>query len=297
MKNKIHIFIITGLFFLLGTQSPAKTVTDQLGRNLTVSDDPQRVVSLAPSITEIIFALGQEHRLKGVTQFSDYPPQAAELPKVGSYIHPDLERILALRPDLCIAVKDGNPKEVADRLESLKIPVYAIDPKNLEEVAQTVLNIGGLLNADVKASVVAENMRSRIQHIKSLVSKAETGQGVFFQIGISPIVSVGTDTFIHELIGLAGGKNLAAGPVPYPRFSREQILALAPDVIIVTSMTRGGMFEQIKAEWQRWPDIPAVRNNRIFIVDSNLFDRPTPRLADGLEVLAKLLHPKLFDKR
>lgn len=288
MKNKILAFIIAGLVVLSGTQSPAKSVTDSLGRNLTVPDDPQRVVSLAPSVTEIIFALGQEHRLKGVTQFSDYPPQAAALPKVGSYVHPDLERIVALRPDLCIAVKDGNPKEAAQRLESLKIPVYAIDPKNIADVSETILNIGGLLNADAKAKELAQNMRSRIQHVRSLVSKAENKPGVFFQIGISPIVSVGTDTFIHELIGLAGGKNLAAGPVPYPRFSREQVLALAPDVIIVTSMTRGGMFEEIKAEWQRWPDIPAVRNNRIFIVDSNLFDRPTPRLAEGLEVLAEL---------
>ncbi len=289
MKNKIHIFVIAVLFSLSGTPSLAKTVTDQLGRTITLSDNPQRIVSLAPSITEIIFALGQEHRLKGVTQFSDYPPEAATLPIVGSYIHPDLERIIALRPDLCIAVRDGNPKEVADRLELLKIPVYAIDPKNLADVIETVLNVGKLLNADAKAEELAQNMRSRIQRVKSLVSKSEAKPGVFFQIGISPIVSVGTDTFIHELIGLAGGKNLTAGPVPYPRFSREQVLALMPDVIIVTSMTRGGMFEQIKAEWQRWPDIPAVRDSRIFIVDSNLFDRPSPRLADGLETLAELL--------
>jgi iron complex transport system substrate-binding protein len=117
---------------------------------------------------------------------------------------------------------------------------------------------------------------------------------VFFQIGVSPIVSVGTHTFIHELIVQAGGINVAQGPVPYPRFSREQVLDLAPEVIIITSMARTAVFNQVKAGWQQWPDLPAVRNDRIFIQESNLFDRPTPRLVDALEILARLIHPELF---
>ena len=116
----------------------------------------------------------------------------------------------------------------------------------------------------------------------------------FFQIGLSPIVSVGTGTFIHELIVLAGGKNLSEGPVQYPRFSREQVLALSPEVFVITSMARGASFESVKKEWSQWPDLPAVRNNRILLVDSNLFDRPSPRLVDALELLLKLIHPELF---
>jgi len=284
------------LFIGIGTPSDAKIVTDQLGRQVTVPDNPQRVVALAPSITEIIYALGQENLLKGVTLYSDFPPAAAGLPKVGSYVQLDLEKIVALKPDLCIAIKDGNPRVVARRLESLNIPVYAVDPRNLETVMQTVLEIGNLLHANQRADFLVQRMRSRVFNVKSLVAKAAHQPRVFFQIGIFPIVSVGTDTFMHELIVLAGGKNLAQGPVAYPRFSREQVLVLSPEILIITSMARAAVFEQVKAEWSRWPNMPAIRDHRIFLEDSNYFDRPTPRLVDGLELLVKLIHPELFDE-
>ena len=296
-KSRTITLIMTAfLFIVIGAPSDARIVTDQLGRQVTVSDKPRRVVSLAPNITEIIYALGQENLLKGVTLYSDFPPAAVSLPKVGSYVQLNLEKIVALKPDLCIAIKDGNPRVVARRLESLNIPVYAVDPKNLETVMQTVLEIGNLLNANQRADFLVQRMRSRVLKVKSLVTKAAYRPRVFFQIGISPIVSVGTDTFIHELIELAGGKNLAQGPVAYPRFSREQVLVLSPEILIITSMARAAVFEKVKAEWSRWPNMPAIRDHRIFLEDSNFFDRPTPRLVDGLELLVKLIHPELFDE-
>lgn len=267
---------------------------DQLGRKVVLSDNLMRIVSLAPNITEIIFALGQEHRLIGVTRFSDFPPEAKQIPGVGSYVNLDLEKIVFLKPDLCIATKDGNPREVASSLESLQIPVYAVDPRNLDSVMDTIVELGRLLNVTEKAGELVANMRSRIACVDSLVSKTDHRPGVFFQIGVSPIVSVGTDTYIHELIVRAGGENLAAGHTPYPRFSREQVLALSPDVFIITSMARERVFEKVKAEWSRWIDLPAVRDNRIILVDSNILDRPTPRLVDGLELLAQVIHPELF---
>ena len=294
-KSRTIILIMTAfLFIVIGAPSDARIVTDQLGRQVTVPDKPRRVVSLAPNITEIIYALGQENLLKGVTLYSDFPSAAVSLPKVGSYVQLNLEKIVALKPDLCIAIRDGNPRVVANRLESLKIPVYAVDPRNLETVMQTVLEIGNLLNANQRADFLVQRMRSRVLKVKSLVSKAAYRPRVFFQIGISPIVSVGTDTFMHELIVLAGGKNLAQGPVSYPRFSREQVLVLSPEIFIITSMARASVFEQVKAEWSRWPNMPAIRDHRIFLEDSNYFDRPTPRLVDGLELLVKLIHPELF---
>lgn len=279
-----------------GSPSVAKTITDQLGRHVAVPDKPQRVVSLAPSITEIVFALDQGHRLQGVTTYSDFPPEAVKLPKVGSYVHLDLEKIVALKPDLCIAVKDGNPRVIAQRLESLKIPVYAVDPNNLETIMKTVLEIGTLLNAKDRANQLVQNMDLRIQKVKSLVAKTTHRPRVFLQIGVSPIVSAGTHTFIHELIVIAGGTNLAAGPIPYPRFSREKVLALSPEIIIITSMARSAVFEKVKAEWEKWPNMPAVRNQRIYVENSNFFDRPTPRLLDGLELLIQLIHPELVEK-
>lgn len=296
--RSLAIFMLAATSFIVFVCTPvhAKTVTDQLGRTVTVPDEPRRIVSLAPNITEIIFALGEEDRLMGATRYSDFPSQAKKLPKVGSYVHLDLEKIVALKPDLCIAIKDGNPIAVAKRLESLKIPVYAVNPRNLETIMQTVLEIGGLINAQKEAAFLVQDMDLRIQKVKSLVSNVAHRPRVFFQIGVSPIVSVGTDTFIHGLIVLAGGTNLAQGPISYPRFSREQVLALSPEVIIITSMARAAVFEQVKAEWNKWPDLPAVRDQRIFLEDSNFFDRPTPRLVDGLELLVRLIHPELFEE-
>ncbi len=272
----------------------AGSVTDQLGRRVNVPDAPQRIIALAPSITEIIYALGEERRLRGVTQFSDYPEAALALPQVGSYVNLDLEKIVALRPDLCIAVKDGNPKAVIDKLEALHIPVYAVDPRDLESVMEAISAIGRLLGAGEHADRIIARMAKRVEKVKATVAKARHYPKVFFQIGITPIVSIGSGTFIHELIVMAGGRNLAQGKVPYPRFSKEQVLSLAPEIFIITSMDRDGLFEQIQAEWQKWPDMPAVKNNRILLVDSNLLDRAGPRLVDGLELLARLIHPELF---
>ena len=283
-------------FFLIDPPTDAKTVIDQLGRHVTIPEKPERIVSLAPSITEIVFALDQGYRLKGVTTYSDFPPEAKKLPKVGSYVQLDLEKIVALKPDLCIAIKDGNPIVVAQRLESMKIPVYAVNPKNLKTVINTVQEIGGLLKVEKKANKLVQNMKLRIQKVKSMVAKTTYRPRVFLQIGVSPIVSVGTNTFSHELIVLAGGKNLAEGPIAYPRYSIEQVLALSPEVIIITSMERAAVFKKVKAEWDRWPNMPAVRNHHVFIEDSNLFDRPTPRLVDGLELMVRLIHPELFER-
>jgi iron complex transport system substrate-binding protein len=155
------------------------------------------------------------------------------------------------------------------------------------------MEIGVILNAGSRAKTLTNGMRTRIQRVKSRIAQVNYRPRVFFQIGISPIVSAGTDTFIHELIEIAGGKNLAEGRIAYPRFSREQVLALEPEVFIITSMARQAGFEQVKTEWRRWPNIPAVRDDRIFLVDSNLFDRPSPRLVDGLELLTGLFHPEL----
>jgi iron complex transport system substrate-binding protein len=296
MILKILATSISAIAILLACGLPleAKTAEDQLGRMLRVPDDPQRIIALAPSITEIIFALEQQGRLKGTTQFSNYPPEAAKLPKVGSYVRLDLERIVALNPDLCIAIKDGNPKETVDRLESLNIPVFAANPHNLESMMQTIQKIGDILNASAKAKTLVADMRNRVQQVDALVSRIDRRPRVFIQIGISPIISAGSNTFIHELIVRAGGINVAAGNRAYPHFSREQVFALAPDVLIITSMSRSGAFEKAKADWNRLADMPAVRNERIYTVDSDVFDRPSPRLLDALEILTRLLHPNLF---
>lgn len=294
-RRKLYpIVIMLMLALVVAKTGESRLARDQAGRTVSVPDNPLRVVSLAPSITEIVFALGEGDRLKGVTQHCDFPAEAQSLPKIGSYVHLDLERIVALKPDLCIAVRDGNPRNVVTEIEAFGIPVYTVDPRNLDTAVDTILEVGQLLNAITKAQHLANEMRARIERVKVRVAGTGRHPRVFFQLGTAPIVSAGTNTVIHELIVTAGGQNLADGPTSYPLFSMEQVLALQPEVIIITSMTKELDSEQMSAEWRQYEGLPAVRNNRIFIVDADLFDRPTPRLINGLETLARTIHPELF---
>ncbi len=266
---------------------------DQLGRRVKIPENPQRLITLAASLTEMVFALGEGRRVCGVEQFSNYPYEVLHLPKVGSYINPDLEKIVALRPDLCLAIKDGNPRHKVEFLEGLGIPVYAVHPRQLAGVIATLKELGQLLGAEQQAAVLAADLNRRYQRIRELANRAGHRPRVFFQIGVSPIVSAGSGTVLDELITTAGGENLAAGKIPYPRYSEEQVIALQPEVIVITSMTRGEVFERVKEGWRRWATLPAARHDKIFLVDSDLVDRPAPRLFDGLEVLFRLFHPDL----
>lgn len=272
-----------------------RTVTDLVGRTMTVPQNPKRVIALAPSITEIVFALEQQHRLKGVSRFSDFPPAAARFPKVGSYVQLDVERIVSLQPDVCIGIKDGNPLKVVRLLDAMGIPFFGVDPSDLDSVLESIMAIGDLLGALDKARIITQDMHRRIEAVKRKTNGLQRKPRVFVQIGISPIVSVGNNTFIHQLITLAGGTNVSAGTNAYPRFSKEQVIALAPDVLVISSMARATVFEEVKAQWLLWPSIPAVRNQAVHIAPTNIFDRPTPRLVDGLEQMARYIHPQLFE--
>lgn len=282
------------LLFLLASPAWGRELVDQLGRRLTVPDHPQRVVALAPSLVEIVYSLGQEARLQGATQYSDYPAAAKKLPRVGSYVRLDIERIVALKPDLCLAVREGNPKHQVEKLVGLGIPVYVVDPHDLKGVMTAIQGIGAALGAEPQAAKVVAAMQQRIAGVAAKIAKARSTPRVFFQVDAGRIVTTGTDTFIHELIHLAGGVNLGAGPVAYPRMSWEQVLALNPEIVVITSMAGGQSPQELTAGWRRWPDIPAVRLNRLHVVEADLFDRPTARLVDGLELLAAIIHPELF---
>ena len=291
----VYLFSIGG-WTLTMAAPPTRQVTDQIGRTVTIPANPRKVVAFAASITEIIYALDRQERLVGVTEFSDYPPAATKLPKVGSYVRLDLERIVALQPDLCIATKDGNPKATVDRLTHLGIPVFVVDPRDFDSIMKTVKVLGSLLGADEAAGQIVEDLKKRMDQVQSTVANVSYRPRVFMQIGISPIIAVGTNTFIHDLIVMAGGRNVTSGKSTYPRLSREEVIHLAPDIIVISTMARSGAFEEVKKQWTQWQQIPAARHNRIYVVDSNLFNRPTPRLVEALELLAGIFHPELYDK-
>ncbi|MBW1649339.1 MAG: ABC transporter substrate-binding protein [Deltaproteobacteria bacterium] len=293
MIKKISIFqiIITLLF---GSLAYPKTVIDQTGRKLTIPDNPQKIISLAPSVTEIIFAIKGEKRLIAATTHSDYPPDADKLSKIGSYVRFDIEKIISLKPDLCIGIKEGNPKNSINRLAEFNIPVYAVNPKNLDSVISSVIEIGALLNAEKTAARIAEKMKKKINKIKESALKNKNRPTLFFQIDTNRFFSAGADTFIHQLITTAGGKNAAEKKRGYPKFNKEQIVTLSPDIIVIASMKQNKSFKQAELKWGEFKSIPAVAANRIFFVNADLFNRPAPRIIEGLQKLAEII--KEFNK-
>jgi iron complex transport system substrate-binding protein len=158
----------------------------------------------------------------------------------------------------------------------------------------TITRLGSLVHAEQVAVELVADMEKRIEQVQALVKKARNKPRVFFQIDAEPLFSAGNNTFIDELIELAGGINLAAGEDSYPRFSWEDILVLQPEIVLISSMAGGLEPEYLVKSWKRWALLSAVKNNQIYVVDAELFDRPTPRLVDGLETIAAIIHPELF---
>jgi iron complex transport system substrate-binding protein len=292
-------FIVTILFLCaagIASAQATRTLTDQTGHKVTLPARPSRIIALAPSAMEIVCALGGRQMLVGRTRFSDHPPEAADLPVVGSYVHLDVEKITALQPDLCIALKDGTPYVTVQTLRRLNIPVFAVINDTLDAIIQSIELLGQVINRQEEATKVVASLTNRIRHVEEKVAQAPTRPTVFYQIDSNPIITAGQGTYINELITLAGGRNVAAAFTGYPRFSMEQALTLIPEIIIIPSMDPSGTWKESAATWQQWTHIPAVRNHRIHQVNSDIFDRPSPRMVDGLEILARILHPECFEK-
>lgn len=283
------------LFFSLSLVSSAhsRELVDQIGRKVEFVEPLTRIVSLAPSLTETSYDVGGGANLVGATRFATYPEAAAQLPKVGTYVALDIEKIVSLRPQLCLAIRDGNPKASVERLESLGIPVYVFDPKSLEDIVDTVVRLGDIYRTEAQAAVLVAEYRQRLSRVARQLEDAKERPRVFFQIDAQPIVSAGGDTFLNQLLVRSGSVNLAAGKAGYPRYSWEELLELMPDVVLMASMGGGYSDQELRSRWESWPQIPAVKNQRLYVVDADLFDRPSPRLIDALEHLVGLLHPTL----
>jgi len=265
---------------------------DEAGRRVAVPDEPQRIVSLAPSVTEILFALGLGERVVGVTEFSNHPAEAAAKPKVGSFVRLNAERILDLKPDLAVGTVDGNRLDLVRLLEDAGVAVYAVNPQSVDGMIRTVAGLGAACGVPARGDALSRDLRSRLARVTER-TRGSNRPRVFLQINTRPIMSVNRNTLHHDVIRLAGGVNLTAHhAVPYPRVSLEEILSQGPDVILISSMERGGAFEEARQAWFQWNTIPAVRTGRVHLIDSDLIDRASPRVIQGLEAMADLLHPK-----
>jgi iron complex transport system substrate-binding protein len=292
----LFILSLITLFTTSISQASSLRFVDEVGRRVVFPFPPQRIISLAPNITEILFSLGLDEQIVGVSIPCNFPEKARSKVQVGSYLSPDLERIISLKPDLIIATGAGNTRDTVERLQRLGLPTYVIFPKNFDDILMSVKHLGQVNNREKEALGIIQRMEKRSQRVIE-ITKGLPRPKVFLQIGDAPIITIGRGSFADDLIHLAGGENIAGKEKEmYPRLGIEEILRRAPEVILISSMNPKAEYHKIIQEWVRWKSIPAVRDGRIHLIDSDLIDRPSPRIIDGLEEMARILHPQLFKK-
>ena len=278
---------------LLPQAALALTTTDQTGRRLVLPAPPARIISLVPSVTEILFAIGAQDRLVGVTDFCDYPAEARRKPSVGGMLAPSLETMVALKPDLVVATTSGNRHETFDQLARLKIPVYVVNPITVEDVLDLLSRLGRLADRGEAADRAVAALRERIQAVSARVAGRPRPR-VLYVLWPDPLIVPARDALVSELIALAGGDSVTAdGGQGYPRYSMEAALARNPEVIILAShgSERSPL---VRSKWERFSQVPAVAAGRLHTMDGNLMHRYGPRMVDGLEKLARLVHPEAF---
>ena len=267
-------------------------IIDDLGREVIITGIPSKIVSIAPSNTEILFALGLGEKVYGVTDHCNYPQQATEKEKVGGFTEIDIEKIITMNPDLILA-EDMHKYEVIPALEQLGFTVVTLVPHNLREVMDSIELIGSITGTQDKAAQIVADMQGRIKAITDITNGLTEAQKtkVLYVLWHEPIMSVGSDTRIHELIEKAGGINIAAvAGEGYPTLQLEEIININPGVIIVDS---DASLQFILNE-SRLSQVDAITNNRVYSINPDLTNRPTPRIVEALEIMAKLLQPALF---
>jgi iron complex transport system substrate-binding protein len=274
-----------------GGAEGVRHLTDEIGRQVAVRRDPRRVVSLAPSLTETLFALGLGDKVVGVTSYCDYPAEAHGKEKVGDTLRPNLERLIALKPDLVLITTSSQLESLTRQLDQLSIPIYVTNPRTVVGVIESIRQLGEVAGAGARAAEVAAAMERRVDEVRRRVAGGP-GPRVLYVLQNSPLITAGRDTFISDLIRLAGGESISgAESADYPQFSREAVIARAPEVIIIPA-SHGTELVDEDAVRRDFAATPAVRENRLVRINPDWVDRPGPRLVAGLEAVARALHPQ-----
>jgi iron complex transport system substrate-binding protein len=283
--------ILTGMPFM--AHVAPRTFVDALGRKLFLAKAPSRVVSMAPNVTEILFALGLEEKVVAVTPFCDYPFEAQRKTHLGG-MNPSIEQILALKPDLVLVPQDFIQPDLLQQLDRVKIPTFVLQTSQLDDVLGQIQTIARLFDRSKAGDELAATIRQRIAVVKERTQSLVRPR-VFYVVNTDPLQTVGPGSFIHQLIETAGGVNIAEDTaMPYPRFALEEVLARDPELIIFPVGTAEGIPDEDQQQWRRWSNLSAVKHNRLVLVPSVLVDRPGPRIVEGLELLAKAIHPEAF---
>jgi iron complex transport system substrate-binding protein len=275
------------------TTSETREFVDDAGRKIAIPAKIERLVSLAPNLTEIVYAVGAGDRLVGNTTFCDYPPQAKNVAKVGDTLQPSIERILALRPQLVLVSTASQLETFTKQLNEHQIAVYVTDPRDLESVFRSILSVGDLLNDSVAASKLVKDLRERSEKVERAVAGLPP-VSVFFQLSGQPLYTAGKSSFVTNLIERAGGRSVTSDvKEAWPRLSDEAALASRPEAVIMLSGDAMGAAANTKVA-AALRNSPAVQNGRVYVIDGDLLSRPGPRLIDGLEQIAHALHPEAF---
>lgn len=280
-----------------GEQTPTEYVFDDLGRLVAINGTPQRIISLAPSNTEILFALGLEEELVGVTDFCDYPPEALEKEKVGNYDTPDIEKILVLNPDL-ILVAYGTTMEVINSMVELGLTVFGIKTTDLDDLLNDIRTIGEITDKEVEAQALTSELETRIEAVTDQTGELEERPSVFYFIWNEPIFTVGSGTFEDVIIEEAGGVNIGHNSSGYFVMSMEDVIARNPEVIVApTGHAEGSVDLYAWAMNSTALNVTDARqNDRVYEIDEDLIQLPGPRLVDGLEWFAWFIHPEIFEE-
>jgi iron complex transport system substrate-binding protein len=282
-----------------GSQDAApipRSFTDEVGRHVQVPSGVKRIVSLAPNLTEIVFALGQGDRLAGDTDFCDYPSEASKKPHVGGPVNPNLEQVVALKPDLVLATAI-NRRETVDALARIGVPVYATDPHSVADMIESVEHIGKVLEAEKTATPLAEALRERLSSLDRRIAGI-TPRRVLFVVWTDPLITVGRDSFIADALRRAGARSVVDATAEWPRISFEEILRLQPEFLVFANAHAADAQRDIDSLRTRpgWRNLDAMRRGNIVVV-SDAINRPAPRMVDAVEQLARAFHSESFASR
>jgi iron complex transport system substrate-binding protein len=271
--------------------------TDELGRRVVPRAWPtRRLISLAPNVTELLFAIGAGPQVVGVDAYSDEPAAGlASVARVGSDYDPSVETIVHLAPDLVLSSSSANRRETVEALDRLGIPTFVTDTRALGDVDRLLGSLGRLTGHAPEASAERARLASGLADVRRSVAATGPGTGrrvkVLVVVWTDPLYVAGRDTFIDDLVEVAGGINVARDARGFARYPLEQILSSAPEVIIAPSHAPGDRSTEARAFWSRWPTLPAVAHGRVHVVEDSLVVRPGARLVEGARVLAALIHP------
>jgi iron complex transport system substrate-binding protein len=283
--------ILTGMPFM--THVSSRAFVDDAGHRIYLAKPPARVVSLAPSITEMLFAIGLDEQIVGVTEFCDYPDAAKSKATVG-YSNPSVEALIALRPEVVFAPRDFLRPDLQAKLDQLKIPLFVLEAQTVEDILLQIHTLGTMFEKVSVGNEVTQSMRRRMAEIRRKV-ETPSARRVLYVLNSQPLITVGPGSFIHQMIGLAGGINIAAqAGVAYPKLSMEAVLKEDPEVLIFPSGDVEAVPRSEQQQWRRWDSLSAVKYQRFHEVSSNLLNRPGPRAIEALEQLARAIHPELF---